>query len=134
MVPRSRESRRPSRAPSSSSRTSDSRFAFHAGAGVDVRVSPRASVFLDARYVFLDLPDVTAAALGCRFATAYRAVTRIGGVLPGENVAVLGSTGMRFSLMMDRSSELAPSKIDYVDVGTSGGTFGSSFLAGGIFN
>ena len=35
-------------------------FALHAGAGVDVRTSFRTSVFLDGRYVFLDVNAVKA--------------------------------------------------------------------------
>jgi opacity protein-like surface antigen len=33
-------------------------FGFHAGGGVDVRVSRRVSVYLDARYTFLGLADI----------------------------------------------------------------------------
>ncbi len=44
-----------------------------------------------------DLPFVTAAALGCRFATAFRAVTGVGRVAPGEWVAVLGCGGVGLS-------------------------------------
>jgi alcohol dehydrogenase len=59
-------------------------------------------VALDAADVNLvALPDgmsfATAAALGCRFATAYRAVTGVGRVSPGEWVAVHGCGGVGLS-------------------------------------
>ena len=44
-----------------------------------------------------DLAFTTAAALGCRFATAFRAVTGVGRVAPGEWVAVLGCGGVGLS-------------------------------------
>ena len=43
------------------------------------------------------LPAATAAALGCRFATAFRAVTGVGRVRPGEWVAVHGCGGVGLS-------------------------------------
>jgi D-arabinose 1-dehydrogenase-like Zn-dependent alcohol dehydrogenase len=43
------------------------------------------------------MPLATAAALGCRFATAYRAVTGVGRVAPGEWVAVHGCGGVGLS-------------------------------------
>ncbi len=50
------------------------------------------------------LPDEisydTAAALGCRFATAYRAVTAVGAVRPGEWLAVFGCGGVGLSVVM----------------------------------
>ena len=50
------------------------------------------------------LPDEVsmdaAASLGCRFATAYRAVTRIGQVQPGERIVVLGCGGVGLSILM----------------------------------
>jgi D-arabinose 1-dehydrogenase-like Zn-dependent alcohol dehydrogenase len=50
------------------------------------------------------LPDEigydTAAALGCRFATAYRAVTAVGNVGPGEWLAVFGCGGVGLSAVM----------------------------------
>jgi alcohol dehydrogenase len=42
----------------------------------------------------------TAAALGCRFATAYRAVTAVGNVRPGEWLAVFGCGGVGLSVVM----------------------------------
>ena len=39
----------------------------------------------------------TAASLGCRYATAYRAVVQVGRVAPGETVAVLGCGGVGLS-------------------------------------
>jgi len=65
-----------------------------------------------AQYVALDHADVnlvrlpaglspvTAAALGCRFATAYRAVTVHGRVQPGQWVAVHGCGGVGLSAVM----------------------------------
>ncbi len=43
------------------------------------------------------LPDAAAAALGCRFATAYRALTARAGLQPGEWVAVYGAGGVGLS-------------------------------------
>lgn len=43
------------------------------------------------------LDDVEAAALGCRFATAYRAVTGHGGLQPGQWLAVYGAGGVGLS-------------------------------------
>ncbi|HEY0168550.1 MAG TPA: zinc-dependent alcohol dehydrogenase family protein [Jatrophihabitans sp.] len=42
----------------------------------------------------------TAASLGCRFATAYRAVTAVGAVRPGEWLAVFGCGGVGLSVVM----------------------------------
>ncbi|MFI2640240.1 zinc-dependent alcohol dehydrogenase family protein [Streptomyces sp. NPDC018610] len=65
-----------------------------------------------AQYVALDHADVnlvavpadlsfaTAASLGCRFATAYRAVVQQGRVAPGEWVAVHGCGGVGLSAVM----------------------------------
>jgi alcohol dehydrogenase len=47
-----------------------------------------------------DLDFVTAAALGCRFATAYRALTAHGRVRPGDWVAVHGCGGVGLSTVM----------------------------------
>ena len=44
-----------------------------------------------------ELPFATAASLGCRFATAFRAVTGVGRVRPGEWVAVHGCGGVGLS-------------------------------------
>jgi alcohol dehydrogenase len=50
------------------------------------------------------LPDeldfVTAASLGCRFATAFHAVTAQGGLKPGEWLAVFGTGGVGLSVIM----------------------------------
>ena len=43
------------------------------------------------------LDDATAASLGCRFATAFRAVVQVAGVRPGEWVAVHGCGGVGIS-------------------------------------
>lgn len=52
----------------------------------------------------VSLPDavdmVTAAALGCRFATAYRAVVHQGGITPGDRVAIFGCGGLGLSAIM----------------------------------
>lgn len=44
-----------------------------------------------------DLSFATAAALGCRYATAYRAVVQVGRVAAGERVVVLGCGGVGLS-------------------------------------
>jgi D-arabinose 1-dehydrogenase-like Zn-dependent alcohol dehydrogenase len=46
------------------------------------------------------LDDVTAASLGCRFATAYRALTVHGDVRPGQWVSVFGCGGVGLSAVM----------------------------------
>jgi D-arabinose 1-dehydrogenase-like Zn-dependent alcohol dehydrogenase len=51
-----------------------------------------------------DLDFVTAAALGCRFATAYRALTAHGRVRPGDWVAVHGCGGVGLSAVMIASA------------------------------
>jgi alcohol dehydrogenase len=50
------------------------------------------------------MSPVTAAGLGCRFATAYRALTVHGRVRPGQWVAVLGCGGVGLSAVMIASS------------------------------
>jgi len=47
-----------------------------------------------------DLDDVTAASLGCRLATAFRAVLDVGRTRPGEWVAVHGCGGVGLSAVM----------------------------------
>jgi D-arabinose 1-dehydrogenase-like Zn-dependent alcohol dehydrogenase len=47
-----------------------------------------------------ELAEGDAAALGCRFATAYRAVVDVGGLRPGEWVAVQGCGGVGLSAVM----------------------------------
>jgi alcohol dehydrogenase len=65
------------------------------GSFAELVVVDRAAVNL------IRLPDgldaVTAAALGCRFATAFRAVVQVGRVRPGEWVAVHGCGGVGLS-------------------------------------
>jgi outer membrane protein W len=46
--------------------TIENKFALHAGAGVDVRVSRAVSLRLDARYVFLDIDAVSAIGMNSR--------------------------------------------------------------------
>ena len=68
------------------------------GSFAELVVVERAAVNLVA------LPDgvdsAAAAALGCRFATAYRAVVEVGRVRPGERVAVHGCGGVGLSAVM----------------------------------
>lgn len=47
-----------------------------------------------------DLAFTTAASLGCRFATAYRALTAHGRVRPGDRVAIFGCGGLGLSAVM----------------------------------
>jgi alcohol dehydrogenase len=61
-----------------------------------------------------DLDFVSAAALGCRFATAYRAVMAQGRVTPGEWVAVHGCGGVGLSAIM--ISVAAGAKVVAVDI------------------
>lgn len=51
-----------------------------------------------------DLDFITAAALGCRFATAFRALTAHGGVRPGDWVAIHGCGGVGLSAVMIAAS------------------------------
>ncbi|SEG91782.1 alcohol dehydrogenase [Actinacidiphila yanglinensis] len=68
------------------------------GSYADLVVVPRADVNL------VELPDgleyTTAASLGCRFATAYRAVVAQGRVRPGEWAVVHGCGGLGLSAVM----------------------------------
>ena len=68
------------------------------GSFADLVAVPRADINL------IRLPDeldmVTAASLGCRFATAYRAVTAQGRAAPGEWVAIHGCGGVGLSAVM----------------------------------
>ncbi|ERK69455.1 alcohol dehydrogenase family protein, partial [Leifsonia aquatica ATCC 14665] len=47
-----------------------------------------------------DIDDAAAASLGCRFATAYRAVTARARIQPGEWIAVYGAGGVGLSAVM----------------------------------
>ncbi|MFB9678647.1 alcohol dehydrogenase catalytic domain-containing protein [Streptosporangium vulgare] len=79
-----------------------------------------------AEYVAVDHADVnlvrlpeemsfsTAASLGCRFATSYRAVTAVGRVRPGEWVAVHGCGGVGLSAVMIAAA--AGARVIAVDV------------------
>lgn len=60
------------------------------------------------------LPFTTAAGLGCRFATAYRAVVHVGGARPGEWVAVHGCGGVGLSAVMIAAA--AGARVVAVDV------------------
>jgi alcohol dehydrogenase len=70
----------------------------HPGSFADSVVVRQASVNL------VRLPDaldfVTAASLGCRFATAYHALVAQAGLAPGETVAVYGAGGVGLSAVM----------------------------------
>jgi alcohol dehydrogenase len=70
----------------------------HDGAFADLVVAHRADLNLVA--VPDDLDMITAASLGCRFATAYRAVAGHGGIRPGWWVAVHGCGGVGLSAVM----------------------------------
>ena len=62
--------------------------------------------FADVNVIHLPdhVSDETAAALGCRFATAYRAVTQVADVQPAETVAVFGCGGVGLSAVMIAAS------------------------------
>ncbi|MGZ8179452.1 zinc-dependent alcohol dehydrogenase family protein [Williamsia sp. SKLECPSW1] len=70
----------------------------HAGSFADLVALRHADVNLVA--VPDAVSDEAAAALGCRFATAYRAVTAVGAVRPGERVAVHGCGGVGLAAVM----------------------------------
>ncbi|GIH97916.1 alcohol dehydrogenase [Planobispora siamensis] len=61
-----------------------------------------------------DMSFTTAASLGCRFATAFRAVVQVGGVRPGEWVAVHGCGGVGLSAVMIAAA--AGARVVAVDV------------------
>jgi len=61
-----------------------------------------------------ELDATTAASLGCRFATAYRAVLQVGRVRPGEWVAVHGCGGVGLSAVM--IAAVAGARVVGVDV------------------
>ncbi|MCX6433353.1 MAG: zinc-dependent alcohol dehydrogenase family protein [Actinobacteria bacterium] len=62
--------------------------------------------FADVNVIHLPdaVSDETAAALGCRFATAYRAVTQVAKVQSGEVVVVFGCGGLGLSAVMIAAS------------------------------
>src|SRR4051812_33825296 len=68
------------------------------GSFADLVALPRA----DANLVRIpdDVPADVAASLGCRFATAYRAVVHVGRVRPGETVVVHGCGGVGLAAIM----------------------------------
>ncbi len=61
-----------------------------------------------ARINLVPLPDGigddAAASLGCRFATAWRALTGVAGIRPGESVAVFGAGGVGLAVVMIASA------------------------------
>lgn len=61
-----------------------------------------------------DVTMAAAAGLGCRFATAFRAVTLVGRVQPGEQVVVFGCGGVGLSVVMIASALGA--KVTAVDI------------------
>lgn len=61
--------------------------------------------------------DVEAAALGCRFATAYRAVAQHGAVRPGDEVAVHGAGGVGLSALL--VARALGARVTVVDVAPS---------------
>lgn len=63
-----------------------------------------------------EMAYVTAAGLGCRFATAFRAVVQVGEVRPGEWVAVHGCGGVGLSAVMIASA--AGARVVAVDIST----------------
>ena len=64
-----------------------------------------------------DLDAATAASLGCRFATAFRAVVRVGRVRPGDWVVVHGCGGVGLSAVMIAAA--AGARVVGVDVSPS---------------
>lgn len=92
-----------------------------------------------ATYVALDAADVnlvglpsgmafsTAASLGCRFATAYRAVVQVGAVRPGEWVVVHGCGGVGLSVVQVAAAHGA--RVVAVDVSVEALSLASSFGA-----
>jgi len=70
-----------------------------------------------------EIDDTTAASLGCRFATSYRAVTLQGAVQPGEWVAVHGCGGVGLSAIMIATAlgarviavDLTKQKVEYAE-------------------
>jgi alcohol dehydrogenase len=70
----------------------------HAGSFADLVALRHADVNLVA--VPDEVSDEAAAGLGCRFATAYRAVTAVGAVQAGERVAVHGCGGVGLAAVM----------------------------------
>ncbi|MCK2217141.1 zinc-dependent alcohol dehydrogenase family protein [Actinomadura sp. ATCC 31491] len=73
-----------------------------------------------------DMAFATAAGLGCRFATAFRAVAQVGEVRPGEWVAVHGCGGVGLSAVMIATA--AGARVVAVDV--SGDALRLAELAG----
>ncbi|MBB5784590.1 zinc-dependent alcohol dehydrogenase family protein [Nonomuraea jabiensis] len=63
-----------------------------------------------------DMDYATAAGLGCRFATAFRAVAQVGEVRPGEWVAVHGCGGVGLSAVMIATA--AGARVVAVDIST----------------
>jgi len=68
------------------------------GSFADLVALPRAD--LNLVRVPDEVPTEVAAGLGCRFATAYRAVAHVGRVQPGETVVVFGCGGVGLSGVM----------------------------------
>ena len=73
-----------------------------------------------------------AAALGCRFATAYRAVVHVGAVQAGETVVVLGCGGVGLSIVMIAVAQGA--RVIAVDTDPGALNLAESFGAEGLVN
>ncbi|NQW73264.1 MAG: alcohol dehydrogenase catalytic domain-containing protein [Actinobacteria bacterium] len=73
-----------------------------------------------------------AAALGCRFATAYRAVAQVGAVQSGEKVVVLGCGGVGLSIVMIAVAQGA--QVIAVDTDPGALSLAESFGAEGLVN
>jgi D-arabinose 1-dehydrogenase-like Zn-dependent alcohol dehydrogenase len=97
----------------------------HWGSFAEYVVVERAAVNL------VRLPDsldfVTAAGLGCRFATAYRAVVQVGAVAAGQWVAVFGCGGVGLAAVMIAHSRGA--RVVAVDVSPAALELAASFGA-----
>src|SRR5207248_480567 len=74
------------------------------------------------------MPFATAASLGCRFATAFRAVTVHGRVAPGQWVAVHGCGGVGLSAVMVAAARGA--RVVAVDVSPAARDLARRFGAG----
>ncbi|WP_369135019.1 alcohol dehydrogenase catalytic domain-containing protein [Modestobacter sp. I12A-02662] len=74
-----------------------------------------------------DMPFSTAASLGCRFATAFRAVTGVGRVRPGEWVAVHGCGGVGLSAV--QVAVAAGARVVAVDVAAGARELATAFGA-----
>lgn len=79
-----------------------------------------------------DVTMAAAAGLGCRFATAFRAVTLIGRVQPGEQVAVFGCGGVGLAVVMIAAALGA--EVTAVDISTAALDMATEFGARYVVN